>query len=175
MWRTQLHFTLPPDLMVHFSLVPRGKRLLAGLMSVLVLSCATGGPKRGADLPDPLSRIEVLARILVLEDSRSLGDGALPGFLQHEDPSIRRRAALAAGRIGDPLAIPRVIQRLRDPEAEVRRTAAFALGLMGSAEGAPALIAAQTETHQSTSGVRSEPRTAAERDSASFNRARATR
>lgn len=152
MWRTQLHFTLPPDLMVHFSLVPRGKRLLAGLMSVLVLSCATGGPKRGADLPDPLSRIEVLARILVLEDSRSLGDGALPGFLQHEDPSIRRRAALAAGRIGDPLAIPRVIQRLRDPEAEVRRTAAFALGLMGSAEGAPALIAALDDPDAATRG-----------------------
>jgi len=131
-------------------------RLSAGLLAVLVWSCATGGAKRVADRPDPLSRMEILARILVLEDSRSLGDGAIQGFLQQEDPAVRRRAVLAAGRIGDPLAIPRLVQRLKDPEAEVRRAAAFALGLMGKAEGAPALLAALDDQDAATRGRASE-------------------
>jgi cyclophilin family peptidyl-prolyl cis-trans isomerase/HEAT repeat protein len=128
-------------LMVPSSL-PRSARLLAVLAAATALSCATAGSKRGADRPDPLSRIEILARLLVLEDSRSLGDGSLHAFLQNNDPSIRRRAALAAGRIGDPLAIPLLIPKLKDPEVEVRRAAAFALGLIGGADSVPALIEA---------------------------------
>lgn len=127
-------------------------RLSVGLLAILVLSCATGAGKRGADLPDPLSRMEILTRILVLEDSRSLGDGAISGFLQHEDPAVRRRAVLAAGRIGDPLVVPRLTQRLKDPEAEVRRATAFALGVMGSGEGAPALMAALDDPDAATRG-----------------------
>ena len=142
--------------MVHLSAIRRITRFTAGVLGALVLSCATGGAKRGQSLPDPLSRIEILARILVLEDSRSLGDGALQGFLQHEDPAVRRRAALAAGRIGDPLAVARLIQRLKDPEAEVRRATAFALGLMGNAEAVPALIAALDDPDAATRGRASE-------------------
>ena len=127
-------------------------RLSLGLLAALASSCATGGAKRSADLPDPLSRMEMLSRILVLEDTRSLGDGSILAFLQHEDPAVRRRAALAAGRIGDPLAIKHLSQRLRDPEAEVRRAAAFALGLLGSAEGSPALTAALDDPDPATRG-----------------------
>lgn len=119
----------------------RLSRLFLVGLGIVSLSCASSGRKRDADLPDPLSRMEVLTRILVLEDSRSLGEGSLLAFLEHEDPAIRRRAALAAGRIGDPLAIPRLTPRLRDPEVEVRRGAAFALGLIGNAEAVPALLA----------------------------------
>ncbi|MEO8500105.1 MAG: HEAT repeat domain-containing protein [Vicinamibacteria bacterium] len=116
-------------------------RKFTGFLCLLSVACATSGGKRGgANLQDPLSRLESLARILVLEDSRSLGEGSLLALLQSEDPAIRRRAALAAGRIGDPLAIPRLMQRLHDPEVEVRRATAFALGLLGSEEAAPALI-----------------------------------
>ena len=138
--------------MDHLSLLRRSARLSAGLVAVLALSCATGGGGNGSNVPDPLSRIEILARILVLEDSRSLGDASLQRFLQNEDPAIRRRAALAAGRIGDPLVIPRLIQRLKDPEAEVRRSAAFALGLVGSVEGSPALIEALGDPDAATRG-----------------------
>ncbi len=130
--------------------------LSVGLLAALASACATGAPKRGGDFQDPLSRMEILARILVLEDSRSLGDGALQGFLQNEDPAVRRRAALAAGRIGDPLVVPRLVQRLRDGEAEVRRSAAFALGLMGSAEASPALLASLDDPDAATRGLASE-------------------
>ncbi len=131
-------------------------RLSTGLLAVLLWSCATGGAKRAGDRPDPFSRLEILARTLVLEDSRSLGDGAIQGFLQHEDPAVRRRAALASGRIGDPLAIPRLVERLKDPEAEVRRAVAFALGLIGNAEGVPALLAALDDQDAATRGRASE-------------------
>ena len=53
-------------------------------------------------------------------------------------------------------SIPRLIQRLKDPEAEVRRAAAFALGLMGNAEGAPALLAALDDQDAATRGRASE-------------------
>ncbi|MBX7183595.1 MAG: HEAT repeat domain-containing protein [Vicinamibacteria bacterium] len=131
-------------------------RFLVGFAGALALSCASGGARRGADIPDPLSRMEILARILVLEDSRSLGEGSILGFLQNEDPAVRRRAALAAGRIGDPLASSRLIERLRDREPEVRRAAAFALGLLGGAEAGPALVAALDDPDAATRGRASE-------------------
>jgi len=125
-------------------------------MGTAALSCATAGAKRGAERPDPLSRMEILARILVLEDSRSLGDGSIQSFLQNDDPGVRRRAALAAGRIGDPLVIPLLVPRLKDPEVEVRRTAAFALGLIGNTEAGPALLGALEDADAATRGRASE-------------------
>jgi HEAT repeat protein/cyclophilin family peptidyl-prolyl cis-trans isomerase len=47
------------------------------------------------------------------------------------DPSVRRRALLAIGRIGAPEGLPYLISGLRDPEPEVRAIAAFSVGLMG--------------------------------------------
>lgn len=84
----------------------------------------------------------MLARIVVLEDSRSLGSGALLAFLRHDDPSVRRRAALAAGRIGDRLATAALMEGLKDKEVEVRRAAAQALGWIGSDEAVESLKAA---------------------------------
>lgn len=117
-------------------------RLLAGILAVVHVSCAAGGLRADAGRPDPLSRIEVLARIVVLEDSRSLGSGALLSFLRHEDPSVRRRAAIAAGRIGDGLATTALVESLKDREVEVRRAAALALGWIGPDEAVDPLRAA---------------------------------
>jgi cyclophilin family peptidyl-prolyl cis-trans isomerase/HEAT repeat protein len=128
--------------MFPLSLHRRYARLTAALTAAVAFSCATGGANRRVERPDPLSRMEILARILVLEDSRSLGDGSLQGFLRNDDPAVRRRAALAAGRIGDPLVLPLLLPRLKDAEVEVRRTTAFALGLIGNPEAGPALIEA---------------------------------
>lgn len=115
----------------------------AALVACLsVAGCASSGRRAAAPPPDPLSRIEILARLLVLEDSRSLGSGALQTFLGHEDPAVRRRAAIAAGRIGDRLAAPRLVETLSDPVGEVRRAAALGLGFLAAPETTPALLAA---------------------------------
>lgn len=66
--------------------------------------------------------------ILRAEDERRF-DKTLEDLLKHRSPQIRRRAALAAGRIGDEKAIPALTALLEPGVAvEVREMAAFALG-----------------------------------------------
>jgi cyclophilin family peptidyl-prolyl cis-trans isomerase/HEAT repeat protein len=64
-----------------------------------------------------------------------LGDG---------EARVRRRAALALGRVGLPEAIGPLTRALGDEEPEVRQMAAFALGLIGSPDARPALTQALT-------------------------------
>ena len=90
-------------------LIRRFTLFLVGVLSLSSLSCSTGGGIKPGAFRSELSGSEILARILVLEDSRSLGAGTIQGYLQHRDAGIRRRAAVAAGRIGDALAVPRLI------------------------------------------------------------------
>jgi len=105
------------------------------LASLLVLLAA----------PAPDSRIEKLARVMALEDRRSVGGRELIGYLGDRDRGVRRRAALAAGRIGDAAAVDALQQQLDDVEPEVRQMAAFALGLIGDARAGERLEAALTD------------------------------
>lgn len=97
--------------------------------------------KKPASPPPPPPRIEKLARLLALEDFRSVGGTELAGFLRDTDRGVRRRAALAAGRVGDPALAPTLADLLNDPEVEVRRMAAFALGLVGAKTAVDPLLA----------------------------------
>jgi cyclophilin family peptidyl-prolyl cis-trans isomerase/HEAT repeat protein len=82
-----------------------------------------------------------LARVLALEDARSLGGQEMEGYLRDPDRSVRRRAALAAGRIGEPAVVPVLIEMMNDQEPEVRQMSAFALGLIGSPQAVDRLVA----------------------------------
>jgi cyclophilin family peptidyl-prolyl cis-trans isomerase/HEAT repeat protein len=75
--------------------------------------------------------------VLKAEDARVLGDGVLARALTDADPALRRRAALAVGRLQDTLGTTLLLPRLADADVEVRREALFALGQIGLA-GAPA-------------------------------------
>jgi cyclophilin family peptidyl-prolyl cis-trans isomerase/HEAT repeat protein len=92
--------------------------------------------------PPQAPRMEKMARLLELEDRRSAGDGELDRYLADPDRSVRRRAALAAGRIADPSLVPSLITRMNDSEPEVRQMCAFALGLIGDARAAERLVLA---------------------------------
>jgi cyclophilin family peptidyl-prolyl cis-trans isomerase/HEAT repeat protein len=61
-----------------------------------------------------------------------------------EDPEarVRRRAALALGRVGLAEGVEPLARLLSDGELEVRQMAAFALGLIGEAAARPALVRA---------------------------------
>ena len=61
--------------------------------------------------------------------------------LQGETWAVRRAAAEALEKIGDPQAIPALIEALKDEDRDVRRTAAWALGQIGP-PAVPALIQA---------------------------------
>ena len=104
---------------------------------ILVLFLAAPSPPP----PPPPSRMEKLTRILAAEDRRSLTPDVRNG-LADADRSVRRRAALAAGRIGDAAVVPALLPLLQDAEVEVRQMAAFAFGLLGDTTPIDALVAA---------------------------------
>ena len=113
-----------------------GKTTFCGLLLV-----AAAFPAQAKTPSSPASRIEKMARLLAFEDRRSLGDGELDRYLADPDPGLRRRAALAAGRVGDPASLPTLIQRMNDAEPEVRQMAAFAMGLIGDKQAVERLLA----------------------------------
>ena len=80
---------------------------------------------------------------------RSTGDGALDRLLADGDRGVRRRAALAAGRIGDASMAGALVARMNDTEPEVRQMSAFALGLLGDPLAAERLVAALTDADRS--------------------------
>ncbi len=86
---------------------------------------------------------EVLLRVVRAEDERRWEDADLGALFADKSAAVRGRAALAAGRIGDEAAVPRLSTLLRVDRAEgVRAMAAFALGEIESAAGADALLEA---------------------------------
>jgi cyclophilin family peptidyl-prolyl cis-trans isomerase len=131
----------------------RRTRLGCALTAIVLVSVGT--PARAAKKPvappPPPPRIERLARLLALEDERSAGAGELERLLRDPDRGVRRRAALAAGRVADPALVPALIDLMNDQEVEVRRVAAFALGLAGDRAAADRLLLALAD---SDAGVR---------------------
>ncbi|HXT64888.1 MAG TPA: HEAT repeat domain-containing protein [Pyrinomonadaceae bacterium] len=95
-----------------------------------------------------------LIKIVRAEDERRWDD-ALKQLLADPDPAVRKRAALAAGRIGNEGAVPVLTEMLlTDRDNEVRQMAAFALGEMESAGGAYALVEVLKRNGQENASVR---------------------
>jgi len=66
---------------------------------------------------------------------------------------VRRRAALAVGRIGDSTGTPLLLELLEDPAEPVRQDAAFALGLLGDRSAVESLRELVLSTASSEQGV----------------------
>jgi cyclophilin family peptidyl-prolyl cis-trans isomerase/HEAT repeat protein len=66
----------------------------------------------------------------------------LIALLEDDEARIRRRAALAVGRVRLAEGVAPLSMLLADPDAEVRQMTAFALGLIGDASAADALVKA---------------------------------
>ena len=117
---------------------------MTGVAATLVLVVAAAA-SRPSPPPPPASRLDKLGRILALEDRRTVGEGELLALLTDDDRGVRRRAALAAGRIADSASVPALVELMDDGEPEVRQMAAFALGLLGDPKAVPRLTAALTD------------------------------
>jgi len=125
-------------------------KIVIALIAVGASACASVPPAP----PAPVSIAPVLsafeqkmAWILKLEDTRVLRDPAsesadLVRMLADPEARIRRRAALAVGRVGLAAGVPPLAELLRDGDSEVRQMAAFALGLIGDRTARDPLIAA---------------------------------
>jgi cyclophilin family peptidyl-prolyl cis-trans isomerase/HEAT repeat protein len=102
---------------------------------LVVASAQVASTKYSAPIPQA-----TLIQIMRAEDERRWDD-SLKSLLSSNDAAIRKRAALAAGRIGVEAAVPVLAEMvLTDKEAGVREMAAFALGEIESAGGAYALV-----------------------------------
>ena len=75
--------------------------------------------------------VDLIARVLQSEDERLFDGATMAEAASHRDYVVRRRAALAIGRIGDPAGTPILLELLDDPAPVVRQDAAFAIGLAG--------------------------------------------
>jgi len=128
-------------------------RVAAPLMLVLLAGCATTPPVV-APVPPPApvySLDQRVSWILRLEAQRWLADPATPAadlrlLVADTDASVRRRAALAVGRVGEAEGMAILTPLLADAEADVRASAAFALGLLGLTGAESALRTALTDT-----------------------------
>ena len=85
--------------------------------------------------------------ILKAEDARRY-DKTIEDFLASPNATVRARAALAAGRIGDAAAVTPLVGLLKDPTMRVRETAAFAIGEIESITAADAIAAAITKNSE---------------------------
>jgi cyclophilin family peptidyl-prolyl cis-trans isomerase/HEAT repeat protein len=88
--------------------------------------------------------------ILRLEDQRVLRDPDMPAadltrMLTDSQARVRRRAALAVGRVGLTGGVPPLVTLLSDNDPEVRQMAAFALGLIGDRQTRDPLVMALTD------------------------------
>ena len=98
--------------------------------------------------PPPTVFEQKMRWILQLEDARQLrgGGGDLTTLIGDTAGNVRRRSALAIGRVKSPEGIPSLTTTLEsDADSEVREMAAFAMGLIGDAAAAPALMTALSD------------------------------
>ncbi|HEV8187395.1 MAG TPA: HEAT repeat domain-containing protein, partial [Pyrinomonadaceae bacterium] len=115
-------------------------KTIYALLICLALSSATFAQHR--PIPAP-----TLLLITKAEDERRWDDD-LRKLFSSPNPSIRTRAALAAGRIGNEDSISALIDLLeKDRELFVRSMAAFAIGEVESEKGANALVAVLKNTN----------------------------
>ena len=123
------------------------KTLCAGLLVIVSMTMAVGQKVSRADSPRVIPT-ETLLRILRAEDERRW-DENVRVLLGAGHPIVRKRAALALGRIGDERAVPALIDVMKaDVDQDVRQMAAFAIGEIESPAGADALIAVLEDARQ---------------------------
>ena len=109
-------------------------------IAIALLGALVSGTPTSAAWAQQGASVEQLAGILAAEDARTLQPALFRSALVAPDSLVRRVAAVAAGRIRDPRAIPLLVPLLSDPDSTVRVSAAFALGLVGDSAGARPLM-----------------------------------
>ena len=95
----------------------------------ILLSASLAGGCASLDYTE-LRPDQKFARLMMLEDERSLGAGEVVTRLSDPSPRIRLRATLALGRIGSTAGEPYLVATLSDSDPDMRAVAAFSLGLL---------------------------------------------
>src|SRR5258708_14027146 len=123
------------------------KTLCAGLLAVSSITTASAQKISRATSSRQVPS-QIMLRIIRAEDERRWNDG-LTSLLRDKDGRVRKRAALALGRIGDERALPTLSEALQsDRDIDVRQMCAFAIGEIESPAGVEALVAVLGDTGQ---------------------------
>jgi cyclophilin family peptidyl-prolyl cis-trans isomerase/HEAT repeat protein len=131
-------------------MMPNHHRLLTSTPIAFVTLCivllftaslvAAQSPARRNSVSSPAIPRYIILRILRAEDDRRWDDD-LRSLLTHNSSTVRIRAALAAGRIGNDSAVADLVRLLKnDRVPDVRAMAAFALGEIESPLAASDLV-----------------------------------
>ena len=148
-----------------------------GLAAIACATTTTTAPLTTSPEPPVVTWEEKLSWMMRLEDQRILRDPnpappvvlmpatqTQPAIVAPPPPSdlirllndgearVRRRAALALGRVGLSEALEALTRLFGDAEPDVRRMAAFALGLIGDRAARPALLAALRDADPGVQG-----------------------
>jgi cyclophilin family peptidyl-prolyl cis-trans isomerase/HEAT repeat protein len=155
------------DAAVRSSKAWAGRRLLALGLALSAGACASAPPPPPP--PPTITTAQKVASILWLEDLRVLRDPNPPApvvppppttgrrgaavvvaapppvadllaLATDSDPRVRRRTAIALGRIGLPEGRPALESLIKDADDDVRQMGAFGLGLLGDRAAVPALV-----------------------------------
>lgn len=120
------------------------------MFAAFILCLAIGAPAQKVTPSAGQISTAVHVQIAKAEDERRW-DKVLAALLQDPSVAIRKRAALAAGRIGDEGSVPALALLLeKDADAQVRAMAAFALGETESAKAADAILKALANEKEDT-------------------------
>ncbi|MDQ3604956.1 MAG: HEAT repeat domain-containing protein, partial [Gemmatimonadota bacterium] len=114
----------------------------AWLALATLLSACAPGVGGGAAHVSPIrgdAEIAAVVELLRAEDRRELDLPRVEAIAASDNPELRRRSALAAGRIRDRRALPLLLRLLGNPDSAVAATAAFALGHLGDTAAVPSL------------------------------------
>ena len=159
----------------------KGWAFIVAVLSASCASAPTAAPVPAPSLPPPPIPVvtweQKVGWIIRLEDQRLLRDPSAPPpavlrpatqtepailgpptpsdlirLLEDPEARVRRRTALALGRVGLPAAVEPLTRALSDEEFEVRQMAAFALGLLGDASARPALLKALDDAEPNVQG-----------------------
>lgn len=148
-----------------------GRSRIVLLLTAALIGCASEPPTLAPTPPPVVTYEQKVASILKLEDERRLREPTaivapvappppttsrgrpvvvppsvppppdLLRLLGDGEARVRRRAALAIGRVGLREGVAPLVARLSDPEPEVRQMVAFALGLLGDPSARDPLLA----------------------------------
>lgn len=87
------------------------------------------------------AQVEAIAPILMAEDARRWDEGLYRRGLEHSDPLVRKKAALAVGRLKDPRGTSLLVTHLTDPDSTVQTEIMFALGVLQDTAAVAPIIA----------------------------------
>jgi cyclophilin family peptidyl-prolyl cis-trans isomerase/HEAT repeat protein len=100
----------------------------------------------GAAQAQQQATVEDIAPLLMAEDARRWDGALFKRGLEHPDPFVRKRAAMAIGRMRDLRGTPLLIEHIQDPDSSVQAEIMFAFGLIQDTAAVGPIIARFSET-----------------------------